>query len=537
MRPNPKISRQLLPYMGCFAFLLFGYYSRAQQPTYITGKLMDATTKEPVVFANIRIKDRALGVISNEDGSFRIPLRYKQLGDILEISSLGYRTREIPMASLSEERLNPIQLIPGTIVLDEAIVRGEVGKRKYSARDIVKMAIEAIPENYPTQSFSTVGYYRDYQQKDGDYINLNEAILAVFDQGFDRGDFSTTEVQIFHSKRNSDFPRDSLAAQKYDYSTGSKVIDKAHLENYEGNEFTNLRIHDALRNFNAYSYDFVGNLETDFLVNHKFKKGDATFSDEEALYVIHGIGQRPGYRAHAKLFISKGDFAIHKMEYTLYDSSEKNTIRKKNKHGHKHKLIFDVVLEYARIQEKMYLNYISFHNAFLLHLPPVFALTDVGLSLTQGYFGLKFNRQVDSLSAGQPNNYTITFKGSPWQVGKIRVYGDSLHIYPKVKAGTLANAMREVDAAVNKRTFNKDWVDVQVRNLKDVDGNIIHVPRVENYLQFREFFVQRVQLETRAPFDIRFMDKRKPIFEGQPVEPTPDYLEYWMNTPLQTTIH
>ncbi|WP_422082009.1 carboxypeptidase-like regulatory domain-containing protein [Ulvibacterium sp.] len=509
----------------------------AQDPDYIVGKLVDTQTEDPIVFANIRIKDRALGVITNEDGSFRIPVRYREYGDIIEISSMGYRTKEIPIMNLEEGILNRIRLHPDAIMLEEAIVKAKGKRKKYSARTIVKMAIETIEENYPSSSFSTVGYYRDYQWKNDDYMNLNEAILEVFDQGFDQEDFRTSEVQLFDTKMNEDFQRDTLASQKYDYGTGTKIIDKAYLENYDGNEFTNLRIHDALRNFNVYSYDFVGRLEEDFLTNHKFSKNKETYLADEALYVIDGQGQKPGYRAHAKLYISKTDYAIHKMEYALYDTAERNESGIKNKHGHKRKMIFDVVTKYNRIKGKMYLSYISFHNSFVLNLPPVFIMTDVDLSLSKGYFGLRFNRPIDAISAKIGSNYTITFKGAQWEVGEVEVFGDSVKVYPDLKEGTLAQAMREIDAAVKKRSFDSELLDIQVRNVKDFEGNPINTPRTEDYQQFREFFVQRVKLDTRAPFDMKFMDKRKPIFKGQPIEEPEDYQEYWMNTPLQGKIN
>lgn len=513
--------------------LLFSWPLLAQDPGYILGKLIDAKTKDPVVFANIRIKDRVLGVITNEDGSFRIPVRYREYGDIIEISSMGYKTREIPIANLMEGTLNRIRLNPDTIVLDEAIVKAKGKRRNYSANAIVKMAIEAIGENYPIRSFSAVGYYRDYQRKNGAYLNLNEAILEVFDQGFDQDDFGTSEVQLFDTKMNEDFQRDTLASQKYDYSTGTKIIDKAYLENYDGNEFTNLRIHDALRNFNVYSYDFVGRLEEDFLTNHKFSKNKETYLADEALYVIDGQGQKPGYRAHAKLYISKTDYAIYKMEYTLYDSTEKNESGIKNKHGHKRKMIFDVVTKYNRIKGKMYLSYISFHNSFRLNLPPIFEMKEVDLSLSEGHFVLKFNRPADPLSAKIKSNYTITFKGAQWEVDKLEVFKDSVKVYPDLKEGTLAKTMREIDVAAKKRSFDSELLDIQVRNVKDFEGNSVNVPRVESYQQFREFFVQRVKLDSRAPFDVKFMNKRKPIFKNQPIEESKDDQEYWMNTPLQ----
>ena len=45
-------------------------------------------------------------------------------------------------------------------------------------------AIENIKNNNPIDPFSYIAYYRDYQFVDKKYINLNEGIAEVFDQGF-----------------------------------------------------------------------------------------------------------------------------------------------------------------------------------------------------------------------------------------------------------------------------------------------------------------------------------------------------------------
>lgn len=75
--------------------VLICFFLSAQQEDFIIGKLLDSKTKEPVPFASIRIKDRALGMISNTDGSFKIPLKFKEYGDFIEISSMGYETKEL----------------------------------------------------------------------------------------------------------------------------------------------------------------------------------------------------------------------------------------------------------------------------------------------------------------------------------------------------------------------------------------------------------------------------------------------------------
>lgn len=514
-------------------FLLFASSISSQQQEFILGRLLDAQTKEPIVFASIRIKDRALGIISNVDGSFKIPMKYKEYGDIIEISSMGYQSKEVLINELSENKINVLELHPGVLELTEAVVKAKRNKR-LSARKIVKKAIAAIPKNYPTNSFSTIGYYRDYQYKDGNYINLNEAILEIFDQGFDQYDQKTSEIRIFEYAMNEEFQQDTLSRAQYDYKTNKKVIDKAYLEAYGGNELTILRIHDAIRNYNLGSYDFVGNLETDFMENHSFSKSDDTYLDNKVLYAITCNTIRNGYRAQGTLYISKSDFAIHKMEYTLYDNRSQKKEKVNNKHGHKKKTIFEVVVDYAKLKDKLYLNYISFYNNFQLNLPPKFVVDEIAVLLEERCFLLKFNNSIDFLSAQVPKNYRFNFKGEKLNFEKIEVFKDSIKLFPKLKQGPLNDMMREINIANRKRNLSKELLNAEIKNLKDIEGNIINEWEIEDYQQFREFFVQRVNHDSRAPFDNLFMNKRKPIFEEQPIAKPKDFHDYWKNTPLPT---
>lgn len=136
----------------------------AQQSEFLYGKVIDAETKEPIPFATIRIQNKAIGVISNDDGGFSIPLKFKEIGEILEITSMGFGARKILISELASEQINLIMLLPKAIELQEVAVAAKK-RRKLTAFEIVKKSIAAIPGNYPVNSFSTVGYYRDYQKK------------------------------------------------------------------------------------------------------------------------------------------------------------------------------------------------------------------------------------------------------------------------------------------------------------------------------------------------------------------------------------
>tara|TARA_R110002049_G_scaffold47793_5_gene138014 strand:- start:2533 stop:2748 length:216 start_codon:yes stop_codon:yes gene_type:complete len=59
-----------------------------QDKGYLYGELYDSATKEPVIFATIIVKNKGVGIISNDD-SFRIPKVMSVLGDTLLVSSIG----------------------------------------------------------------------------------------------------------------------------------------------------------------------------------------------------------------------------------------------------------------------------------------------------------------------------------------------------------------------------------------------------------------------------------------------------------------
>nr|WP_299342632.1 carboxypeptidase-like regulatory domain-containing protein [Allomuricauda sp.] len=527
-------------------FILLWAFPLWAQRDFIQGQLLDSSTEEPIVFATIRIKGKALGVISNQDGGFRFPLEFREEGDSLIISSMGYETKSISILSLMQDELNTIKLTPGVIELDEVLVEGERARRRrlLSAKGIVRKAIKAIPENYPTSPFSTVGYYRDYQLGEGEYINLNEAILEVFDLGFGELDNLNTKVQIYDKIQNFDFRRDTIADNKYGSSKMSKkIINNAYLFDYGGNEFTILRVHDAIRNYKIDTYDFVNRLETDFFKNHFFRKQKDTYSENEVLYTVRITKTLPGYFVSGLLYISKRDFAIHKMKYTVYEEMKyyvyeggslnfKKNIDKREKK----QLFFEIITEYKRGEDnKMYLNYISFHNDFWLIEPPEFDIDAIVLVPNCQCFEVRFTDEVDPISAGDKNNYNWSFKGKKIKFKEIVVFDKAVRLFPDLTAETFKNMAYTLSGQRKNPKKPNRFFKTEVLNLRDKELKyLLRQDKYRRFQQFREYFVQKINLGARAPKGVQdYMDKNRPIFEDQPVSKPADFENYWMNTPLQ----
>ncbi len=181
--------------------ILFSFSFSVLSQDEIKGQVLEIDRNTPVVFATIQLKQSKNGFITDENGYFRLPKLYKDIGDTLIISSIGYVSKEIPVGTLDNKELNSIFLKPRTENLDEVTVIGDKKKPKWvSGVSLVKKAIAMIPTNYPTTAHSYVGYYRDYQLVHNEYFNLNEAIVEVFDAGIntDKLNDEFNQTALYH---------------------------------------------------------------------------------------------------------------------------------------------------------------------------------------------------------------------------------------------------------------------------------------------------------------------------------------------------
>ncbi|MBC8768033.1 carboxypeptidase-like regulatory domain-containing protein [Arenibacter sp. BSSL-BM3] len=523
------------------AFLiLFCIVGHSQESDFVSGMLLDAETIEPISFASIRVKNRAVGVISNNDGSFRIPLKFRELNDTLEITSMGYDSREIIIGDLITDKLNRLYLNPMLIQLDEVTLKASKkrGKRRNagndekptSAEEIIGQAIKNIPLNYPFNPQSYVGYYRDYQRKSGGYTNLNEAIVEVFDKGFGTSDYEDSNTRIYEYFGNTNFPVDSLSERLYDYGEyKTKTIPKAYLKSYGGNEFVILRIMDAIRNYNTFSYSFVDHLDTDFLKNHDFSLEDDTYLDGKALYVIDIYKHNWKFMVRGKIYISKENFEIVKLEYATYDALLGTRKISKTSKRIEDRLLYRTLVEYKKQDDKMSPSYISFSNKFEVKVPPVFTVKDVVINFEKKHFEIIFNRVPLRFKVLKDKNYNISYKGKGMDIEKV-VLADSVtvQLHPKMNLGDQALEIFYSDPA----DIGKDDFRIVMDNIMDLDGNKLDFSETYSLMQFREFFVQQQKPVTKYPDERLFMDKNWPIFQDQPILKPDNYGDFWMNTPL-----
>ena len=527
-----------------FILIIQSNIIEGQGTEFIYGKLINSEDKTPISFAHIIIKNKAKGLISNIDGGFKIPYELQKSGDTLVISSIGYSSKEIPLSILHKNLINLITLVVKTEILDEVQLIASKKEKRRNAQEIVQLALDKIPENFPFIPFSYVGYYRDYQIKEGKYLNLNEALMQVFDSGFGVYDSLETQTRIYQYKNNPIFPTDTIAAMPYDYTNRKKIVSNAVLGSSEAgrNEYTLLRIHDALRNYNINSYGFVYRLDLNFVNNHKLKLLPVTFIDNIPLYSIDIYKSLENSRVAGKIFISKGDFKIYKMQYAVYDKRKSLEAQKKlqtnsnlSKTMEKNigKLVYEIIVEYQSHKGIMYPNYISFNNSFEILQPPKFFPIDAEINYTEGStltlnsIELTFNNTPLLKDAMKKRNYRLGYKDLKLKIDSIKVKKNIVLLYLNKKIVFNPKRMQ------SSSKFVYEDATIKVQNIKDIYGNVLHQQEYASYNQFREFFVQELKINSKKPLDNLYMLKNEHIFKNQPIAPFKNLDDYWMNTPLK----
>ena len=95
------------------------FYFQASAQTRISGKVIDATTGQPLVGVSIQVKDRIIGTSSNSNGAFVLAVQTQPPFTIM-VTSIGYESQEIEI--IKENETLDIQMNSRTIMGDDVIV-------------------------------------------------------------------------------------------------------------------------------------------------------------------------------------------------------------------------------------------------------------------------------------------------------------------------------------------------------------------------------------------------------------------------------
>ena len=184
----------------------------------------------------------------------------------------------------------------------------------------------------------------------------------------------------------------------------------------------------------------------------------------------------------------------------------------------------------------MFPKYISFNNSFQSLNPPVIypekvELNDFELFIPgeEGPDEIKLTFSLDSSQkkAVKKGKYRL------WYNNKILNFKKEIHESDIVEFYQLKKNLVEV--APYKDTEKLDQKNT-IREYKKIYDNYryeLYIGPYRGLNQYREFFVQELDMDIAKPTDTLYMVKNQPIFKNQPIAPRENLSEYWMNTPLK----
>lgn len=507
------------------------------QKKEIVFQILDKKNEQPISYATIIIQELNRGTHADIDGFFKVPEKYLD-SVYIKISSIGYVTKKLKLSGFEKNTIHKIFLNPFVNDLNEILIVSSKKKKKITAKQIVKKAVTNILENYPITPHSYIGYYRDYLQptnteyqktrklkKNPKYINLNEGIVESFDQGFHTNKLKDEKNQttLYKFKINQDFLIDPLLKIPYD-NLGKKFLQNFAIAPLGGNELNILNITNAIRNHNTQSFSFVDILDKNFIKNHIFYLESTKNMNGVSLYEISfkSLKEKTSYdyTAAGKIFISKNDFSIYKLNYTLFYKKAKNPQ-------------YSVLLEYLPKSDKMFLNYMMFNNLFAMKSTDYLQLDGVSYISKQNVFNLFFNKPLlESSMKPISRNIKIYYKKKKLKISNVHLEEKSqkriiltMNVKQLIKMGLL-------DEAIDDKEFQKN-LSVELKNIKAENGMVINKPATFEFYQYREFFVQEVFENKLLPNQKNFVNKSLPLSKSS-VIPVALENNYWLNTPLKS---
>ncbi|MBX2897262.1 MAG: carboxypeptidase-like regulatory domain-containing protein [Cyclobacteriaceae bacterium] len=291
------------------------------QKITLSGKAIDKETKEPLPFATLGIKGKAIGTITNLQGEFDFHIPAELRNDLFTLSMLGYKLYEAPVWSLLELKPLVIEVEKSTFMLNEVTIADSL-----KGGEILLIALSRIEQNYPMQPYLMEGFYRDLKKVGGTYIALLEAAVKIYDEDY-------------AEPRNKYKLRERVSLQELRRSIGYESRFTSYFD--QDNLLEDLLLHNSVR------YRHFP-LEEVFYQSLKREK-DTYYNNQEVFVVSHTQDYL------LRIYVEKKNYAII---HAVYESKQEEALSKKR--GLESKFVgLKRVIDFKPFLGKYYLNYLT----------------------------------------------------------------------------------------------------------------------------------------------------------------------------------
>lgn len=314
--------------------LLFSGQAFAQTTYTIKGRITDATTGDPIPFANVGIKASLSGATTNFDGFYQ--LTFTPPADSILVTYIGYDSRSKAIKPDTTEQIIDIQLTPGALQLREVkIFAGE-----NPAYAIMRKIVSAKNKNNVEELDAYE--YESYNKIQIDIDNLSEKfrnrksvkkMTHIVDQYDEvKGENGETIIPIFISESVSDVYYRRNPKKKKEIINKTKVsgvglTDGSLVSQLIGSSFQQYNFYNNW--LNILDKDFVSPISDSWKVYYEYYLSDSVKNGENYDYQIDFEPKHEQDLAFTGSFWVDGEtFALTQMDVNVGKRANLNFIEK-----------------------------------------------------------------------------------------------------------------------------------------------------------------------------------------------------------------
>jgi len=219
------------------------YQDDAQQTASFTqykGKVLDASSKKPLVFANLAVEGSNVSTITNTEGEFNLKVPSSADSGKVVVSFLGYKTKTLQLAQLTEKK-NQILM--------------SVSALAKNAKTLVKETLAKKGQNYFKDPTLMTAFYRETIKKRRKNVSLSEAVVNIYKTPYSSQ--RRDAVELYKARKSTDYSKlDTVALKLQGGPFNALFVDimkypeyiftKETIEDYEFSFDRSTRVNDKL---------------------------------------------------------------------------------------------------------------------------------------------------------------------------------------------------------------------------------------------------------------------------------------------------
>jgi len=164
----------------------------------IKGKVIDAESRAPLVFATVAVKETNVAIVTNIDGEFTLKIGDLTTSKNLEVSFLGYKNKTVTLSELKDKGFkNVIALEAAPIPIKEIVVK------PLDPITIVEKCISNLTKNYESVPNLMTAFYRETIRKNRTYVSIGEGVVEIFKAPYN-SDIRFDGARIYKGRKGSD---------------------------------------------------------------------------------------------------------------------------------------------------------------------------------------------------------------------------------------------------------------------------------------------------------------------------------------------